>query len=172
MLRKFLNLKLKSKLIVGFSIITFISLISGISTYYTLSTVKEVEQDVDRTADLKSSITDVKFIVAHDLKLLMELITTDNKESLDEFWKQHEVLTKDYVVAYNPLNKLFNSSDWNDNYLSRVHKIKKLVKEVHAYRQDILVPVLSNVYAYRNQQLNIVESGNKNSPMLVAATVQ
>ena len=167
MYKRFLNLKLKTKLIIGFSIITFVSVIIGVSTYSTLLTIQEVEGDVDMSAELKSSVTDIKFIVAHDLKLLMELITTDNRDNLQEFWKQHEVLTKDYEVAYKPLASLFASNAWDDNYQSRVRKVELLLKDVHAYRQEILVPVLKNVHEFRLEQLNIVGSKKENAPLLV-----
>jgi PAS domain S-box-containing protein len=158
MLKQFLDLKLKTKLLIGFSIITLVSVISGIGMYRTLQNLEEVEGDVANCSQLKSGVTDVKFIVAHDLKLLMELITTDNKKELEEFWKQHEVLVNDYDVAYKPLHNLLTASTtWDDNYKPNLKGIQILLKDVHTYRTDVLIPVLKDVYFYRNKQMNTAD---------------
>ena len=155
MLKKFLDLKLKTKLLIGFSIITLVSVVSGIGMYTTLQNLEEVEQDVANCSQLKNGVTDVKFIVAHDLKLLMELITTEDKKDLEDFWKQHEVLITDYDKSFKPLQQLLTaSSTWDENYKPNLRKIQLLLKDVHAYRTDILLPVLKDVYFYRNKQMN------------------
>ncbi len=158
MLKQFLDLKLKTKLLIGFSIITLVSVISGIGMYRTLQNLEEVEGDVANCSQLKNGVTDVKFIVAHDLKLLMELITTDNKKELEEFWKQHEVLVNDYDVAYKPLHNLLTASNtWDDNHKSKLKNIQLLLNDVHTYRTNILIPVLKDVYFYRNKQMNTAD---------------
>jgi PAS domain S-box-containing protein len=172
MKQKFINLKLRTKLLIGFSLITLLSVVNAINTKITLSDLREVEGDVATVESLKSGISDVKFLVAHDLKLLMELITTDNSTDLESFWQQHEVVRKEYDKVYEPILKTFNSDVWDDNYLSRVAKTKKLLSFVHDYRTSTLVPVLRNVHELRLKQLETARKGGENAIVSISKIQQ
>jgi PAS domain-containing protein len=162
------NLKLKTKLAFGFAIIAALATLNGVVTKTTLDDLDEVKGDVKNTESLNFGMADIKFLVAHDLKLLMELITTDNKEDLSEFWKQHQAVTKEYDVAYKPVKKLFLSDTWDENYLPKLRKTQKLLKKVDNYRNEILVPVLQNVYDLRLKQLAFSQNQTEKTVVLIS----
>ena len=167
MIKYFLNLKLKTKLIVGFTLISCLLVIIGISTYLSLNTLEQKRDEVASCAVVKDGVTDVKFIVAHDLKLLMELITTGEKADLDDFWKQHLELKAEYDKVFAPLHEILVNKAWEKQYKAKIDRIKLLVADVHNYRQEVLVPVLDNVYALRNQQIVIKPGSTKNADALI-----
>jgi hypothetical protein len=46
-----------------------------IKHFFSLSKLEDKKKDIDSCEELKDGVTDVKFVKAHDLKLLMEIIT-------------------------------------------------------------------------------------------------
>jgi PAS domain S-box-containing protein len=162
------NLSIRTKLLLGFTILTFLAVINAVNTKMTLSDIREVEEDVANVELLQSGMADVKFLVAHDLKLLMELITTDNENDLADFWKQHMAVTNEYDKAYKPVIDIYNKDIWDDNYKPALKKSRTLLAEVNEYRNTILIPVLKNVYDYRLKQLSLAKYPSEKTTALIA----
>lgn len=161
MLRRFFNLKLRAKLLVGFLTISSLMVIIGVSTFMSLSKLEEKKKELETIEGLKDGVTDIKFVVAHDLKMLMEIITTPTKTELDEFWKQHLELKKEYDKAYLPLNDLLKNHTWEQEYSKGIKKLSTEIKSVNDYRESILVPSIDQVYALRLKQLSLPKSENE-----------
>ena len=159
MLNRFLNLKLRTKLLIGFLTISSLLIVIGVSTYYSLSKLEDKKVEIDACESLKDGVTDVKFVVAHDLKLLMEIITTPTKSELDEFWKQHLVLKQEYSKAYQPLHMQLEERAWESEYKTRINQLRKQIRYVNDYREKILVPTIDQVYALRLRQLEVQAKG-------------
>jgi methyl-accepting chemotaxis protein len=155
MLKLFINLKLKTKFLIGFLTISSLLIIIGISTYISLNQLENQKKEIESCEVLKDGVTDIKFLVAHDLKLLMEIITTPNRTELEEFWKQHEELKKEYTKAYSQVKNTFSNFAWKPEFKYKVIALKKHVKFVNDYREQTLVPSIDQVYALRSEQLKL-----------------
>jgi len=167
MLQKFLNLKLKTKLLIGFLTLSTLLIIIGLSTYRSLHDLEIKNDEVSKSEELKSGIADVKFIVAHDLKLLMEIITTEDKQSLGEFWNQHKVLEKEYDEVYKLIDQLVNDSTWGENYTLDKDSVNDALNLVNEYRVNILLPTLEKVNELRLKQIELLAGANPYKDSLV-----
>ncbi len=160
MLQRFINLKLKTKFLIGFLTISLLLIVLGVSTYISLNNLESQKKEIESCEVLKDGVTDIKFLIAHDLKLLMEIITTPDRSDLDEFWKQHEALKTEYVKAYGPVKQKIENYDWKPEFKSNIHRLKKHILFVNDYREHILVPSIDEVYALRLNELKIAGKEN------------
>lgn len=77
------NLKVSSKLVFGFSIITLILIVSGMREFRVLNRFNKVNQDVQKSNSLSDNIMEAKYYMRSDMQILMEMIASTGTEQLN-----------------------------------------------------------------------------------------
>lgn len=149
MIKKFLNLKLKTKLLIAFVFISSILLVQGVDPYISLTKQEKGQDEILKSVQVSNAAADIKFTMAHDLKILMELISTTDQKDLEEFWKQHQELSKNFNGFIDALNTVVTDSTWGQEYADIKKGFKASSDHLNDFYTKRVDPTLTQVHGLR-----------------------
>jgi len=92
--KKMKNLSLWTKQMGGFLLVSAITIIIALAGISGFKTVETHFRSVVESAPLIDAAMEMKFAVAKDMQMMMELLDSKSKETLDKTWKEHEAFVK------------------------------------------------------------------------------
>ena len=96
------NLSIRSKILIGFFMVTAIFFMLGIYQYNALENVNHTNEMITFAKDMNSTAAQIKYLVAKDMNVLRNFNFAKNDKELKSLHKEHV----DYVEK---LNTIFNS---------------------------------------------------------------
>ncbi len=84
------NMKLGTKLIGGFLLVTAILVVVGVLGYRSISSMESRTRDIIEAAPLVDAAMEMKLAVRADMQIIMELLEAGNQEELNDVWKEHQ----------------------------------------------------------------------------------
>ena len=86
----FKNLKLATKQMVGFFLITLILVVVVFVGYRSITNINAKMQTILETIPLVDAVKEIKIAIAKDLQVVIALTTALDTDELDEVWKKHQ----------------------------------------------------------------------------------
>ena len=90
------NLKLRTKLLLGFGITVLILLFIGIRQYMVLNELEDKRNDLTKSNEWADAIMEAKYAVKSDMQLLMEVLQTNSEQELNAYWSEHLGFVESY----------------------------------------------------------------------------
>ena len=143
---------IKKMLLSGSAALLSLTLL-GYSYFSTVSQLEINKVEIIKSETSVKKVLEMKFAMAHSLKLLMEIITTDNKADFEMFWNEHLAIVKDYELHYAELDSLLNDNTWGANYAGTKANIKKTASQVDQFHDSHLQASMLKVHDLRILQL-------------------
>ncbi|MCQ2252775.1 MAG: GAF domain-containing protein [Bacteroidales bacterium] len=127
------NLSIRSKILLGFFLVTAIFFVLGIFQYNSLDSVNKTNELISFAKDMNSTAGQIKYLVAKDMYVLRNFSFAKNDKEL-------KLLHKEHVEYVEKLNNIFNSvgnitSNENvdmvlrHNFRDTVQSVKKIYSE-------------------------------------------
>ena len=90
------KLKLGAKLIIGFLAVAMILVATGGLGFWAVDRLQDHTQEIMQVTPLGDAAREMKFTVAQDLQVVMELMEARSRDRVEEIWAQHAKLVGDY----------------------------------------------------------------------------
>ncbi|MCQ2249999.1 MAG: GAF domain-containing protein [Bacteroidales bacterium] len=84
------NLSIRSKIIVGFFMVTAIFFLLGIFQYNSLESVNQTNELIKFSKDMNSTAAQIKYLLAKDMNVLRNLSLAKNEKEVKTLHKEHE----------------------------------------------------------------------------------
>ena len=165
------NLSIKSKILLGFFILTAIYFVLGIYQYNALEKVNTSNQAISFAKDMNTTSAQIKYLLAKDMLVLRNFHTAKNEKELKSLHKEHLLYHEKLKEVFASVAKLheINYIDKNvvRNYCDTILTIERIYdsdytisyNEIHLAQKNIINP--NNVKDNLRQQENTVEKNEQ-----------
>ncbi|MBF0445662.1 MAG: methyl-accepting chemotaxis protein [Magnetococcales bacterium] len=138
------NIRVGTKLIGGFLMVTAILVFGGALGYKNITEMGNKTTDILHATPLVDSAMEMKLAVRSDMQMIMELLASKDKKGLDEVWQEHEEFTKTFdIFADAILNGA--KTDEGTIYALQDEKLRSIVHKADGFHNDSLQPKMSRI---------------------------
>ena len=148
-----LNLSLRNKVLASASAALFSLLVLGFSYFNTVSQLETNEAEILKIEGVGKDALRMKFAMAHSLKLLMEVITTDNQKDVEMFYNEHLDVVKLYEQTYSSLDTALSDKSWGVEYETEKVKLLNTAATFDKFHDERLQATLAKVHELRLKEL-------------------
>ncbi|MBF0195042.1 MAG: MCP four helix bundle domain-containing protein [Magnetococcales bacterium] len=138
------NIKVGSKLIGGFLIVTTILVVGGALGYLNISKMSDKTNDILHAAPLVASAKEMKLAVRSDMQMIMEMLASEDKKGLEEVWKEHE----EFVTTFDTFaGAILNGAVTDEGviYAAKDEKFRSIVDKADGFHNDSLQPKMARI---------------------------
>ena len=160
------NLKLRTKLLLGFGITVLILLFIGIRQYMVLNELEDKRNDLTKSNEWADAIMEAKYAVKSDMQLLMEVLQTNSEQELNAYWSEHLGFVESYDTDMKNLINLSADNSWGHEFAGTKAKIDKIAAELDEKHNTLLVPAFEEVKSIKKQLIE--NSDNASSERILA----
>ncbi|MBF0288918.1 MAG: MCP four helix bundle domain-containing protein [SAR324 cluster bacterium] len=143
-------MKLGTKLIGGFLLVTAILLIVGTLGYRSISDMESKTQSIIEASPLVDAAMEMKLAVRFDMQLIMELLAAGNPEELNEAWKKHEGAIEEFDLYADAILKGAETPE-GTIYAAKDEALKGIVTQADQFHNSQFQPRLKKIYDLRMQ---------------------
>ena len=91
-------MKLSTKISLAFLAVGLLCLILSFTAYRGFHIISEKMDLSLKSSTLIDAAMEMKYAVARDMQMIMELKDSDSSEALQEFWKEHNKFARDFDI--------------------------------------------------------------------------
>ena len=148
-----LNLSLRNKVMASASAALFSLMVLGFSYFNTVSQLETNEAEILKIEGVGKDALRMKFAMAHSLKLLMEVITTDNQKDVEMFYNEHLEVVEMYDKTYSSLDTALSDKSWGEEYGTEKIKLSNIAATFDKFHDERLQATLTKVHELRLKEL-------------------
>jgi methyl-accepting chemotaxis protein len=148
-----LNLSLKNKVLASASAAILALLVLGASYFGTVSQLEYNKNELHKVEGVTKNALNMKFAMAHSLKLLMEVITTDNVKDVDMFFNEHLAIIVEYDKNYAALEASLKDHSWGEKYALLKKELQERASVLDKFHEARLQPSVEKVYKLKQRTL-------------------
>lgn len=141
----FKNLSLGKKIFGGFIITSVITVVVVITGLLGINKIKSNFNTALETSPLIDAAMEMKFSVARDMQMIMELHASENKSDLDDVWNEHSNFVKDFDLFATAILKGAKTEE-GMIYPAKDEKLRSIVNEADAFHNDEFQPRMKKIY--------------------------
>jgi PAS domain S-box-containing protein len=140
------------KLIAGFLSMAGLVLIVGLISFLSMRGVEKEEKYVAQQEPLKIASMEMKYSVARDMQMIMEILAVDSRRELDGLWEEHQGFVKDFDTY---ADAILNGGQTHDGYITAAtdKELREVVQTGDRYHNDEFQPVIKQLYELKKEQL-------------------
>lgn len=152
------NLKIRTKLLLGFSIILLILVFVGTREYMVLESLETKKNDLVQAYSMADAVMEAKYSLRSDMQLLMEILASHNEDEFNEEWVSHENAIEDYDDNIEAILALADDETWGQEYNELKKEISKIAEEVEETHNTVIVP---NFLQVKDLKLELIEASDE-----------
>ena len=139
------NLSIGKKLIGGFLITSVITVVVVITGLLGVNKIKSNFKVALETSPLIDAAMEMKFSVARDMQMIMELLASDKKSDLDNVWGEHLNFVKDFDLF---ATAILDGAKTKEGmiYPAKDEKFRSIVKQADTFHNNEFQPRIKNIY--------------------------
>ncbi len=160
---KFKNFKIRTKLTLGFSIVTLVLLILGISQEITLRSLSSDAKNLYRSSDLADHIMEAKTDLIKDQQIVMEMMIAANSEDLGSWWNKHKTVLNDFDTNIKALLEIVEDDSWGKSYAGEKGKVNTETIEMDKMHNTEVVPQAEKLRSKLDTKFKTVDSATLQS---------
>ncbi len=154
------QLKVSTKLLIGFSVTTVIILIMGIREFQVLNQLDFSSDNVQQSYTLADDIMEAKYYMRSNMQLVMEIIAAKDTAELKKMYTEYSISQKQFIENIHSLKKDLSDSVWNLQYSLLRNEIIKGCDKIEGDYSEKIVPAIDSVYTityeiFENQNLTL-----------------
>ncbi len=134
----FKNLKIGTKIIAGFLLVTAIFALVGLVVIRSITEMKEAAPLVDAAMEMKLA-------VRSDMQMIMELLAAEDKPVLDEVWEEHESFVRHFDTF---AEAILSGAETEEGiiYATKDQVLRDIVNESDKFHNDEFQPRMKIIY--------------------------
>ena len=139
------DLSLAKKQMGGFLLVSAITILVALTGILGLKMVQRHFQSVMETAPLIDAAMEMKYAVARDMQMIMELLAAGSKADLDAVWKEHETFVKDFDTLANAILEGATTEE-GTIYPAKDENLRNIVKAADEFHNNEFQPQIKKLY--------------------------
>jgi methyl-accepting chemotaxis protein len=160
----FLNsLKVKTKLLTGFSIVALLILYMGVKTYMILTDLDNAKSNLVKSYELADNMSESKYAIRSSMQAIMEMLASETPSELEEWWAMHKRNVETFDENINSLTSNTKDETWGKEYIDLKHKVNSGSLNLDKSHNNVLQPAVQSLYEAKKK---ILEGEEK--PELIA----
>ena len=154
------NLKLRNKLLVGFTMISLILLATGILAVRTLNEYNHMKAELVTGYELADAIMESKFFMSHDVLVLMEMLTSEELNELGAFWQEHKNDSEGLLEELGNIKAIAGDKSWGDEYRVEKSEFIDNARKIESDYKKHILPSIDKIYNLRTQYIQLKKSSS------------
>ncbi len=130
----FLNLSVRSKLILGFIVIILILLFNGIKSYNVVKSLDNKNNEIINTTSISFQLKETKYMVMAEMQKLNELIFSEANKEFEKVFEEHSKIDAELKQAFDTIatiTKIVGDDDKTREFKIQVHDTILAVKALY-----------------------------------------
>jgi methyl-accepting chemotaxis protein len=146
------NIKIGTKLMGGFLLVTSILVIVGSIGYRSVSEMGAKTTDILETTPLIDAAMEMKLSVRSDMQMIMELLAASDENELNDAWEEHE---QNIQVFDTFTEAVLNGMDTSEGivYATKNDKLRDIVTQADQFHNNEFQPRIEKIYELKLQEL-------------------
>lgn len=127
---KFKNLKIGTKLLIGFGVITLLLFTIGLRLALNLNKLDIEQNNLSESTNLADHIMESKTQLALEMQIVMEILNSENIDELEEWWTKHMNAVNAYDEHVTELLKGTTDDSWGKQHADDKIVVNKKMNEL------------------------------------------
>ncbi|MCK5208558.1 MAG: HAMP domain-containing protein [Cyclobacteriaceae bacterium] len=161
------NLKLKSKLLLSFIMISIILAVTGTLSVRTLNEYDRFKEEIITAYDLADAIMEAKFYLTNDALILMELLTATESNEISAFVQEHKDGSEGLIREIENIKTISGDKTWGEEYQSLKDEINNQARILETDYKKHILPSFGNITNLRNQYVQLKNGSLNNDSSVV-----
>nr|CRH07143.1 Putative methyl-accepting chemotaxis sensory transducer [Candidatus Magnetococcus massalia] len=138
------DLKIGTKLLGGFITVSLVLMVVGLLGYSQIQKMSAATQHIIRSTPYGEAAMEMKLSVARDMQMIMELLASEDKKSLEEVWQEHEELVATFDRYADAILK-GAEIDGLTYYPTQDQQMRAIVDKADGFHNDKFQPALREI---------------------------
>ncbi|MDT8318613.1 MAG: methyl-accepting chemotaxis protein [bacterium] len=151
----FANMGLGKKLISGFIGVALVVLVVGVVGYRSATIMESETATIIETMPLADSAMEMRFAVAMDQLMIMEMIEKDEVKGLEEVWKEHEGYVGNFDTYADGILS-GGKTEMGMIYAAKDEKLRQLVKDSDQFHNENFQPLMRKVLDLKKEEIALL----------------
>ena len=147
-----LNLKIRYKIALWYSVISLLFIILGFKFYSLLSSYQKKHEEISAIIRFEGTIKNAKYIVRAEMQTAASLVNAENNKQINDWWNEHQNLQKTFNNGFSSL-KEFATINKKENYENQTNEISKILSEIDDTYQKIVASSFEKIYQLKTDKL-------------------
>ena len=148
------NIKIGTKLISGFLLVTTILLVVGTVGYQNIATLGEKTKEIIQTTPLADATLEMKLAVRSDMQMIMELLAANDQKELDDVWKEHENFIQTFDTFADAILK-GGETHKGTVYKSEDPTLLEIVEKADTFHNQSLQPAIKRIHTLSSKSFRL-----------------
>jgi len=151
---KFLdNISIAVRLIIGFSLLAFLLLVTGALSYLGMSQMQDETRKMKETAPLVDSAMEIGVAIQHHQLIIMEILEGENKTAVDEHWASNSMAARHFDTYSNAILQ-GGETDVGKVYPAQDTELRQIVESVSQAQEQELQPRIQQIHELMGMGFN------------------
>lgn len=162
------NWKISTKLLAAFASLILILLVVGLSGLRSTLLLESKTEAIVETSPLIDAAMEMKFAIAKDMQMIMEMLASKDESDLDNAWKEH----LQHVTAFNLFSQaILNGAETEEGtiHASDNPALRNIVSEARAFHAENFEPATRKVYQFA-RDIYVIEAAQQKSLQAMEAS--
>ncbi len=150
----FLNdLKVRTKLLAGFSIVALLILYMGVKTYSILTDLDNAKTDLVKSYELADNMSESKYAIRSSMQAIMEMLASENPSELEEWWIMHGQNIEAFDEKISLLTTNTKDETWGEEYIDLKHRVNTGSLNLDKSHNNVFQPAVQSLYEAKKKIL-------------------
>jgi methyl-accepting chemotaxis protein len=151
------NLKISSKLGLGFGLIILILLVLSGSIISVLNKIDNQGKDLTESLKLSDGINEAKYNLTWDKQIIMEVLASETREEVAEQVAAFNKANKDFDDNITAIQEVGSDVTWGKNYADQKEKIAKFSAGIDEKHNKDILPLIEKLHVKKIELIAIIE---------------
>jgi len=139
------NLRIKTKLLAGFILVSCILLITGVREHYVLRSISESQSYIVNSLTISDAIMEAKYYIRSDIQQLMEITLSNDLDEIEAWWNEHNLTVQGFKNNLQILNES-TVTDESSEFFEVKRKVNDYAVNTTSVFDSIVIPDFEQVY--------------------------
>jgi methyl-accepting chemotaxis protein len=144
-------LKVKTKLLLSFAILSLLLIYMGIKTNTVLDELDEAKANLIKSYQLADNMSESKYAIRGSMQAIMEMLASETSRELDEYWKMHRENVEAFDSNLDLLTANAGDGSWGSAYNDLKADVKNLGLNLDESHNTIFQPQVEALYNSKKQ---------------------
>ncbi|RLD78807.1 MAG: hypothetical protein DRJ10_09750 [Bacteroidetes bacterium] len=155
------NLKIGTKLILGFGIVTLILVLLGFRQIMVLNKLDVDRTNMNKAFQMADAVMESKTLMALEMQYIMELIAASETSEINEWWAVHLVAVDGFDANIESLLSYSNDHKWGKLYENQKKEIRSDVNSLENIHNTKILPQIEKLKDLQLQYIEIDDTLSK-----------
>ncbi len=142
---KFKDLKIRTKLALGFGLLTLMLIILGFTQTIVLDTISYNSDNVTYSSELTDNIMEAKAVIIKEQQIVMELLSAHSDYEKSTWIGLHNKQVSSYDKYMDNIMKIVEDKSWGDIHSDDKREIFELSMELESKHNNTIIPLFTKL---------------------------